>query len=73
MQRREEILRQFGKQVTFLRKQKKLSIRELARAANLEWPQVQNIEAGKVNLLFTTIISLARGLDVPPEKLLSSL
>jgi transcriptional regulator with XRE-family HTH domain len=73
MQRREEILRKFGKQVALLRKQKKLSVRELALAADLDYTRVQRIEAGKVNLLVTTIMSLAKGLDVSPDHLLRSL
>jgi len=71
MDRKEEALRQFGRHLAALRQQKNLSIRELADAAGLEFRQVQQIEEGKVNLLFTTLIALAKGLKVTPDQLLS--
>jgi transcriptional regulator with XRE-family HTH domain len=73
MERKEELLKKFGRQLAALRKQKRLSIRQLAAAADLEYKKVQRIEAGKVNLLFTTILALARALEVDPEELLQSL
>jgi transcriptional regulator with XRE-family HTH domain len=73
MERKEEILRKFGKQLTTIRKQKGLSIRELALATHLETGHIQKIEAGKVNLLLSTILSLARGLEIAPEELLKPL
>lgn len=73
MERKEELLKKFGKQLATLRKQRNLSVRELATAANLEYGNVRKIEAGKVNLLFTTILALARALEVSPDELLQSL
>jgi transcriptional regulator with XRE-family HTH domain len=73
MDRKEKVLRKFGKRLTALRREKSLSTRELAVAASLEYRQVSQIEAGETNLLLTTIISLARGLDIPPDKLFESL
>jgi len=70
MERKEELLQEFGRKLAMLRKQKDLSVRELAAAANLDYRRVQRIEAGKVNLLFTTIMALARALEVNPEELL---
>jgi transcriptional regulator with XRE-family HTH domain len=73
MERKEEILRKFGKQLKTIRKQKGLSIGELALATHLEAGHIQKIEAGKVNLLLSTILSLARGLEIAPEELLKPL
>ena len=73
MERKEELLRKFGRQLKILRKQKGLSVRELALEARLDTEQVRRIEAGKVNLLLSTILALARGLDIPPDELLRAL
>jgi transcriptional regulator with XRE-family HTH domain len=73
MDQKEDVLRKFGRQLAALRAQKQLSVRELAMAAGLEPARVMKIEAGKVNLLFTTILALARALEVSPDELLSSL
>jgi transcriptional regulator with XRE-family HTH domain len=70
MEQREELLKKFGRRLAALRKQKNVSVRELAAAAGLEYKRVQRIEAGKVNLLFTTILALARALEVSPDELL---
>jgi transcriptional regulator with XRE-family HTH domain len=73
MDRSEKALRQFGRRLTELREQKELTIRDLARRSGLDARQISRIEAGKVNLLFSTILALARGLGVSPEELLESL
>jgi transcriptional regulator with XRE-family HTH domain len=73
MERKEDVLRKFGKQLTALRIQKKMSIRELAIATGLEPVRLRKIEAGLVNLSFTTILSLARGLGTDPHELLSAI
>jgi transcriptional regulator with XRE-family HTH domain len=70
MDRKEKALRELGRHVTALRQQKQLSIRELADAAGLEFRQIQQIEEGKVDLLFTTLLALAKGLEVTPTQLL---
>ena len=72
MDRKGKLLQKFGKRLIALRKEKNLSTRELAGAAGLEYRQVLQIEAGETNLLLTTILSLARGLDTPPDKLFES-
>jgi transcriptional regulator with XRE-family HTH domain len=73
MDRSEKALRQFGRRLTELREQKELTIRDLARQSGLDARQISRIETGKVNLLFSTILALARGLGVSPEELLESL
>ena len=66
-------LRKFGQRLAALRRQKRLSVRELAARSGLTGRQIEQIEAGKINLLFTTIVALARGLGVDPEELLETL
>jgi len=73
MERKEEILSKFGKQLATLRKQKGLTVNELAAATRLDTARIREIEAGQVNLLFTTIMVLARGLGVNPDSLLKTL
>jgi transcriptional regulator with XRE-family HTH domain len=73
MDRSEKALAKFGRRLTELREQKGLTIRDLARQSGLDARQIGRIETGKVNLLFSTILALARGLGVSPEELLESL
>lgn len=73
MDSKEEIFRKFGSQLALLRNQKKLSVSELAASALLYESHVRQIEAGEVDVLFTTILSLAKALDVEPAELLQVL
>jgi transcriptional regulator with XRE-family HTH domain len=73
MDRNEKALHKFGQHLTGLRQQKNLSVRELASRSGLDHRQIARIEAGKVNILFSTILALARGLGITPEELLESL
>jgi transcriptional regulator with XRE-family HTH domain len=69
MERKEELLQKFGKKVSVLRKKKGLTIPELAEAAGLKTLQIQKIEAGKLNFHLSTVIALARGLEMSPVEL----
>jgi transcriptional regulator with XRE-family HTH domain len=73
MDRNEKALHKFGLHLAGLRQQKNLSIHELASRSGLDPRQLSRIEAGKVNILFSTILALARGLGITPEELLESL
>ena len=64
MNNKEKILLRFATHLTKLRKEKGLSIRQLAASSGLEYSQVQRIEKGKVNFAFTTLVTLAQGLDI---------
>ena len=70
---RAKILRQFGQRVTELREEKGITIEGLAAAADLDYLQVVEIEEGKINVLFTTIVALAEALGINPEDLLDTL
>ena len=64
MNNKEKILTRFAVHLTKLRKEKGMSIRQLAAAAGLEYSQIQRIEKGKVNFAFTTLLALSQGLDM---------
>lgn len=70
MSNREKILMRFATHLSKLRKDRGLSIRQLAATSGLEYSQVQRIEKGKVNFAFTTLLALAQGLEVEPNELL---
>ncbi|MEP6674161.1 MAG: helix-turn-helix transcriptional regulator [Ferruginibacter sp.] len=67
---KEKILLKFANHLTRLREEKGLSIRQLAASSGLEYSQVQRILKGKVNFAFTTMTSIAQGLDVDLQELL---
>jgi len=73
MDRKGKVLQKFGRHLTALREEMDITIPELAAAAGLTVTQLRRIEAGEVNILFTTVISLSRGLEIPPDMLLRSL
>lgn len=59
----------FGKKIKNIRKQKKVTIKELARKSNVTTAQIINIEKGRNNPSSTTIAKLAKALDVDYEYL----
>jgi len=73
MDRKDEVLKRFGRHLTALREERKMTIPELAAAVGLPPNQLRRIEAGEVNILFTTVVSLSRGLEISPDILLRSL
>ena len=73
MERNEKSLRRFGQILTERREKKNWGVRDLALRSGLDPRQLTRIEAGKVNIHFTTILALARGLGITPEELLESL
>jgi transcriptional regulator with XRE-family HTH domain len=73
MDKNQEVLRKFGERISLLRRERNLSIQDLAAASGLEAANIEEIEAGKVNFLLTSFHSLAVGLAIDPEKLLESI
>ncbi|MES2827838.1 MAG: helix-turn-helix transcriptional regulator [Bacteroidota bacterium] len=47
-----------------------LSLRQLATASELSLSQVARVEQGDINTSVSTIWELAKGLSIPPSKLL---
>ena len=73
MDQKDEVLKKFGRYLTALREEKKMTIQELATATGLTSHQLRRIEVGEVDILFTTVVMLSRGLDITPGELLQSL
>jgi transcriptional regulator with XRE-family HTH domain len=73
MDRNEKALVKFGLHLAELRQRKAMTVQELAARSQLDTRQISRIEAGQVNLLFSTILALSRGLGVSPEELLETL
>ncbi|RZJ71737.1 helix-turn-helix transcriptional regulator [Flavobacterium sp.] len=61
---------QFGAHVRSIRKGLNLSQDEVAARTNLTKSNLSEIERGNRNLAFTTLLEIAKGLDVEPKKLL---
>jgi transcriptional regulator with XRE-family HTH domain len=73
MERNEKSLRRFGQLLAVLRKQRELSVSDLASRSGVDLRRLIRIEAGEVNIHLSTILALARGLGITPEELLESL
>lgn len=59
-----------GKEISRLRKNKKWTQEELAKAVSLTRTSITNIEKGRQKILIHTLWDLAEQLDVHPSKLL---
>jgi len=69
---RDEIyIKEFGKNLKFLRLAKGFSQEELANSSDVSLPQITRIERGTVNPTLCTIKSLAKGLEIEPKDLLN--
>lgn len=62
--RNEKVIKAFGKNLRTLRKNKKLSIEQLAYDANLEYSQVARIERGEINTTISSAYALADALEI---------
>ena len=62
-------LKKFGENLQRLRKERKLSLRELSYACNIDNSKIAKIEKWSINITFTTILQLADALEVPPSRL----
>lgn len=62
--RNTDILLKFGMRLNSLRKSQNLTLEQLAFAAEIEISQVHRIEKGKINPSLTTMIALAKGLNI---------
>lgn len=60
----------FGEHLKSVRKRKGLSLRRLAELCNMDNSNISKIEHGKFDIQLSTIIELAKGLDVHPRELL---
>ncbi|WP_428985344.1 helix-turn-helix domain-containing protein [Sphingobacterium oryzagri] len=60
----------FGNHIRSIRDSKKYSLRMVASKCNLDDSNISKIENGKFNVQLSTIIELAKGLEVHPSALL---
>lgn len=60
----------FGNYVQKLRERKGLSLRDVATNCELDSSNISKIERGFFNVRLSTIVELAKGLEVHPKKLL---
>lgn len=68
---KDEVLKKFGKHIRDLREKLDLSQDDVVLNANrITKGTVSDIENGKRNLSFTTLIDLAKGLEKHPKELL---
>ncbi len=65
------VLIKFGERLKELRTDKKLTLEQLAFAADIELSQVHRIEKGKINPTYTTLLALASGLEITVSELLA--
>jgi transcriptional regulator with XRE-family HTH domain len=67
--RDEKAIKLLGKKVRELRKKQKLSQDQLAYEANIPRMQVSRIERGEVNTSISTVLAIARVLDIHVKEL----
>jgi transcriptional regulator with XRE-family HTH domain len=64
-----EELKNFGNNLRKIRMEKKLSMETVANLAEIELSQIYRIETGKINPKLTTILKIAKALDISPKEL----
>jgi len=55
---------EIGKRVKSLRESRGLSLRQLAAICDVDHAKIHALEAGKLNFTFSTLIKIAKGLEV---------
>ncbi|HEY4288288.1 MAG TPA: helix-turn-helix transcriptional regulator [Puia sp.] len=68
--REAQVIKNFGKNLEKIRKEKNLSLRDLAHLADVDHSSIQRIEKGVSNPKLTMIITLAEALEIPLADLL---
>ena len=58
----------FGQRVRLIRNDKNISMQHLANLADIEVSQIHRIETGKINPKLTTILILAKALEINPSE-----
>lgn len=60
-----EFIKKLGKNLRKVRKEKGLSMEQLANKSDVEYSQISRIELGQINTSVSTIKDIADGLEVP--------
>jgi len=63
-------LKQFGKNLERIKREKKLSYRKIAANCNIEHSDIKRYVDGEINLTLLSLVDLAKGLDIHPKELL---
>jgi HTH-type transcriptional regulator, competence development regulator len=66
-----QVLEQFGILLKQIRIEKKLTLLDLEVRTGINEGDISKMENGKKNFNFTTLVKLAKGLEVPLSKLLA--
>jgi transcriptional regulator with XRE-family HTH domain len=67
-----ENLKILGANIKRLREAKKLSLREMSYACNIDNSKISKIENGQINITFTTILQIAAALEILPSEILNA-
>jgi transcriptional regulator with XRE-family HTH domain len=66
----QKALKKFGLHLKKLREQKEMSVRDVSYNCTIDNSKISKIENGQVNITFTTLLELAKGLGVSANILL---
>ncbi len=66
----QEALKKFGNNLKRIRHKKGLSQRALGNKAGIEDSQIRRIEKAKINTSLSTIVAIAKALEVEPKDLM---
>jgi transcriptional regulator with XRE-family HTH domain len=70
MDKQQDALRNLGRRLTELRRQRQLTLAQLSSLTGLDSREIAAIEAGENDPTLTTLYALCRGLDIPPGELM---
>jgi transcriptional regulator with XRE-family HTH domain len=65
-------LKRLGVNIKRLREAKGLSLRELSYECDIDNSKISKIEKGQINITFTTILQLAKALNITPSELVKT-
>jgi transcriptional regulator with XRE-family HTH domain len=61
----------FGENLRKLRETRNLTLRQVATNCNIDNSKISKIEQGQINITLTTLLELAKGLNIDPKELLN--
>ncbi len=70
---KEILKKKFGATIQRIRKEKRLTLRQVAASCHLDNSKIAKIEDGKFNVALSTIVELSLGLGTAPSMLLAEL
>lgn len=62
-------LTSFGKRIETLRNEKNLSLRQLSQNCDIDYSDISKIEKGLRNIQMSTVLELAKGLNITIKEL----